>query len=173
MPDKDFMIVSLDLLSGVTQGLGPSVDSLVAACQPPLVEVLSHCVKDKVAEVRQSAFALAGDLAISSFRHLKPAVPQLMPDLISNIGTITDPSTVSVCNNACWAIGEIALQCGAEMMPYIEALLPRLVLLLNESLTPKPLQDNVAITLGRLGLVCSSVVAPHLESFAENWYGDP
>jgi transportin-1 len=40
-PDKDFMIVALDLLSGIVQGLNTSVESLVANARPPLVQLLS------------------------------------------------------------------------------------------------------------------------------------
>ena len=31
-PDKDFMIVALDLLSGLTEGLGHHIESLAANC---------------------------------------------------------------------------------------------------------------------------------------------
>ena len=31
-PDKDFMIVALDLLSGLTEGLGEHIESLAANC---------------------------------------------------------------------------------------------------------------------------------------------
>jgi len=31
-PDKDFMIVALDLLSGLTEGLGHQIESLAADC---------------------------------------------------------------------------------------------------------------------------------------------
>jgi transportin-1 len=43
-PDKDFMIVALDLLSGIVQGLNTSVESLVANARPPLVQLLSMCI---------------------------------------------------------------------------------------------------------------------------------
>lgn len=44
MPDKDFMIVALDLLSGLTQGLNTSIESLVASSQPPLLPLLTACM---------------------------------------------------------------------------------------------------------------------------------
>ena len=50
-----------------------------------------------------------GDLAIACFHHLKPILGNILPILIKNI----DDSLVSVCNNAIWAIGEIALQTGS------------------------------------------------------------
>lgn len=43
-PDKDFMIVALDLLSGLTQGLNTSVESLVSSSQPSVLQILSVCL---------------------------------------------------------------------------------------------------------------------------------
>ncbi|KAG1202970.1 hypothetical protein G6F70_001771 [Rhizopus microsporus] len=109
-PDKDFMIVALDLLSGIVQALNTDAEPLVASTNPPVVQFLSICVQDEVAEVRQSAYALLGDLAISCFEHIRAVVPQFMPHILQQI----DPQAehLSVCNNATWAAGEIALKWG-------------------------------------------------------------
>jgi hypothetical protein len=48
MPDKDFMIVALDLLSGLTQGLGPEVEKFVANSQPQLLPLLSICLRVRI-----------------------------------------------------------------------------------------------------------------------------
>ncbi|CAG8754720.1 18630_t:CDS:2, partial [Racocetra fulgida] len=141
MPDKDFMIVALDLLSGLTQGLGNQIEALVSNSTPSLLSLLS----DPVAEVRQSAYALLGDLSIACFTHIKPYLNQFMVDLISQV----DPNAehVSVCNNAAWAAGEIALQCGSEMQPWIPPLLERLIPLLTSETTPRTLLENAGITI--------------------------
>lgn len=177
LPDKDFMIVALDLLSSLVQGLNAAVEPLVASANPPLLQLLGMAMNDPVAEVRQSSFALLGDLAISCFAHLRPFLSQIIPRLIQEI----DPAFefVSVCNNASWAAGEIALQYGSEMQPYVQPLIERLVPLLirNETVAtqegasqvPQMLLENVAITIGRLGLVCPQMVAPHLETFVGSW----
>jgi transportin-1 len=44
-PDMDFAIVSLDLLSGVAQGLGAEVAPLVASSDPPVMQMLLVCMK--------------------------------------------------------------------------------------------------------------------------------
>ncbi|CAJ0823134.1 10578_t:CDS:10, partial [Entrophospora sp. SA101] len=131
IPDKDFMIVALDLLSGLTQGLGSSIEVLVVKSNPPLLPLLNACLNDPVAEVRQSAYALLGDLSIACFSLVKPYFNQFMGDLITQV----DPNIehVSVCNNAAWAA------------------------------------ENAGITIGRLGLVCPQLVAPHLDVFSEAW----
>ncbi|OZJ02963.1 hypothetical protein BZG36_04519 [Bifiguratus adelaidae] len=167
IPDKDFMIVSLDLLSGLVQGLGPSSESLIASSQPPLVPLLLASMTDPVPEVRQSTFALFGDMTISCFGHVKPCLPQLLPELLNQIEPQAEH--VSVCNNAAWTAGEIALQWGAEIQPWVQPFLQRLIPLLNNEHTPRTLAENAAITIGRLGLVCPDVVAPHLEHFVEMW----
>ena len=164
-PDKDFMVVSLDLLSGIVQALNTDADPLVAKSSPPLFV----CLQDKVAEVRQAAYALLGDLAISCFHHIQPSVPQLMPLLLSEIDPNPTAECVSVCNNATWAAGEIAIKWGPEINPYIESLLHRLFLLIVNPELQRTLMENVAITIGRLGSVAPHAVAPHLENFVDPW----
>jgi len=129
--------------------------------------LLTACMTDDVPEVRQSAYALLGDLAISCFTHIKPYLPQFMPELVSQI----DPNAeqVSVCNNAAWAAGEIALKWGADINVWLQPLLERLIALLANEQTPRTLLENAAITIGRLGLVAPDLVAPHMETFVEQW----
>lgn len=94
------MIVALDLLSGLAEGLGNTIEQLVArsniltlmyqcmqvkSCQTChlsdklikfacIVHLLysSLSVQDKMPEVRQSSFALLGDLTKACFQHVKP-----------------------------------------------------------------------------------------------------
>ena len=58
--------------------------------------------------MRQSAFALLGDLTRACFSHVKPFINEFLPILSHNL----NPSLISVCNNATWAIGEIAMKLG-------------------------------------------------------------
>ncbi|KAI8061151.1 armadillo-type protein [Gongronella butleri] len=166
-PDKDFMVVALDLLSGIVQALNTDAEPLVAATNPPVPQFLALCITDEVPEVRQSAYALLGDLAISCFEHIRPVIPSFMPHLIQQI----DPQAtyVSVCNNATWAAGEITIKLGQEIQPYVDALLQRLFPLMVMPEIQRTLGENVAITIGRLGLVCPASVAPHLENFVHRW----
>ncbi|KAG7281927.1 hypothetical protein CRUP_002985 [Coryphaenoides rupestris] len=143
-PDKDFMIVALDLLSGLAEGLGGHVDTLVARSN--IMTLLFQCMQDTMPEVRQSSFALLGDLTKACFLHF-----------------------ISVCNNATWAIGEICMQMGVEMQPYVAMVLNQLVEIINRPNTPKTLLENTAITIGRLGYVCPQEVAPLLPQFIRPW----
>nr|XP_046196225.1 transportin-2-like [Oncorhynchus gorbuscha] len=116
-------------------------------------------------EVRQSSFALLGDLTKACFPHVKPCIAEFMPIL----GTNLNPEFISVCNNATWAIGEICMQMGVEMQPYVSLVLNQLVEIINRPNTPKTLLENTAITIGRLGYVCPQEVAPMLQQFIRPW----
>lgn len=74
-----------------------------------------------------------------------------------------------MCNNATWAIGEIAVKMGPDMQPYISMVLSQLVQIINHQSTPKTLLENTAITIGRLGYVCPQDVAPALSEFIRPW----
>ena len=80
-----------------------------------------------------------------------------------------NPDIISVCNNAIWAIGEIAIQLGAETNQYVPLILEQLIEIINRPNTPKTVLENTAITIGRLGLVCPTQVAPYLNSFIQVW----
>lgn len=49
-PDKDFMIVALDLLSGLAEGLDHSIESLVTSSN--IMQLLYQCMQDSMPEVR-------------------------------------------------------------------------------------------------------------------------
>ncbi|RNA11646.1 transportin, partial [Brachionus plicatilis] len=71
-PDKDFMVVALDLLSGLAEGMGTLMTPLIASSE--ILPLLYQSMKDVVAEVRQSSFALLGDLTKACFENIKPAL---------------------------------------------------------------------------------------------------
>jgi len=163
MPDKDFMVVALDLLSGLAEGLGQLIAPLVS--NSDILVLLFASMKDVVSEVRQSSFALLGDLTKACFDNIRPFLNDFIPVLSQNL----NPEYISVCNNAIWAIGEIAIQLGAETSQYVSLLLEPLIEIINRPNTPKTLLENTAITIGRMGLVCPQQVSPYLQSFIRVW----
>ncbi|MFH4974294.1 hypothetical protein AB6A40_001003 [Gnathostoma spinigerum] len=163
MPDKDFLIVALDLLSGLAEGLASHMDSLVASSN--IILLIYQCSMDPSAEVRQSSFALLGDLSKACYQHLQPYIPMFMPILTQNL----DPELVSVCNNSIWAIGEIAMKMHEGMRPYVPSFIGALVTIMNRDKGPKTLAENTAITLGRLGIFCAPEVSPYLSHFIRAW----
>ncbi|KAG8883613.1 hypothetical protein FRB97_006307 [Tulasnella sp. 331] len=189
-PDRPFLIVSLDLLSGLVQGLGNSIDNMIANSTPPLLPLINICLKvyetvafvhiiraekylsqHPQAPVRQSAYALIGDMAISCFGTLRPYVPTLMAEIISQIEPEPKYEFISAANNAAWSVGEIALRYGAdpEFHQYVQPLIMRLIPTLLNPRSPKSLTENAAVTIGRIALVCPQPVAPYLDNFAQQW----
>lgn len=95
-----------------------------------------------------------------------------MPSVIDQIVAEPAADCVSVCNNAAWAAGEIALQFNGDagaFEPFVPALVQRLVPILLNSKSPKSLSENAAVTIGRIGLTCPALVAPDLATFAQAW----
>lgn len=89
-------------------------------------------------EVRQSSFALLGDLAKAVYSHLQPNVHQFIPILAQNL----NPDHVSVCNNAIWALGEISMKIGEQMRQYVPIILPQLIHVMSRDKGPKTLLEN-------------------------------
>ncbi|EEC15287.1 importin beta, nuclear transport factor, putative [Ixodes scapularis] len=138
-PDKDFVIVALDLLSGLAEGLNGHMESLVMSSN--IMQLLYQCMQDLMPEVRQSSFALLGDLTKACFQHVNPCISDFLPILGQNL----NPEIISVCNNATWAIGEISVKLGEDMKPYIPMVLTQLVTIINRPNTPKTLLENTVI----------------------------
>lgn len=161
-PDNEFIVCALDLISGLADGLGNGVESLIGPSK--LLPLLGECMKDRGPDVRQSSFALVGDLAKTCIFHLKPFLAEFVPILTSNLST----EFISVCNNASWALGEIAVKVREEMKPFVPHIIQRLLPLMSKQLN-RNLLENTAITIGRMGLVAPDIVAPHLEEFIQPW----
>jgi transportin-1 len=127
-PDKSFLVVALDLLSGLTQGLGMSLEPFIAESQPNLLTLLTVCLKHPQAPVRQSGYALVGDLAMNCFAILRPHMPGVMAELIAQLDPEPKVEFVSACNNAAWSVGEVALRYGRGMSHFHAAFCPVIVL---------------------------------------------
>ncbi|OVA15964.1 HEAT [Macleaya cordata] len=166
--DKEFIVCSLDLLSGLAEGLGSGIESLVA--QSNLRDLLLQCCMDDALDVRQSALALLGDLARVCPVHLHPHLSEFLNVATQQLSTPALKETVAVANNACWAIGELAVKVRQEVSPVVMTVISCLVPILQhaEGLN-KSLIENCAITLGRLAWVCPEIVSPHMEHFMQSW----
>ncbi|KAL5713973.1 Transportin-1 [Ranunculus cassubicifolius] len=166
--DKEFIVCSLDLLSGLAEGLGSGVESLVA--QSNLRDLLLQCCLDEASDVRQSALALLGDLARVCPAHLRPRLSEFLNVATNQLNASELKDTVSVANNACWAIGELAVKVHQEVSPVVMTVMSCLVPILQHAEgINKSLIENSAITLGRLAWVCPELVSPHMEHFMQSW----
>ncbi|OAY50523.1 transportin-1 isoform X2 [Manihot esculenta] len=166
--DKEFVVCSLDLISGLAEGLGGGIESLVS--QSNLRDVLLQCCVDDAPDVRQSALALLGDLARVCPVYLRPSLSNFLNIAAKQLGSPELQESISVANNACWAIGELAIKVREEVSPVLMTVISCLVPILHhaEGLN-RSLVENSAITLGRLAWVCPELVSPHMEHFMQPW----
>lgn len=174
-PDKDFLVTSLDLLSAIIQCLeDDKAQQLVKDAQPAFFELLNLCMGDPADEVRQSAYALLGDCAKYVYPQLQAHLPSIFPILLRQLDfdNIVDEEIdgyFSVINNACWSAGEIAIQHGKGMAPFVSDLMERLVQIMANPTIPISVNENAAIALGRLGLQNAEALAPQLQTFADEF----
>ncbi|KAI3419849.1 Importin N-terminal domain-containing protein [Psidium guajava] len=166
--DKEFIVCSLDLLSGLTEGLGSMIENVVA--QSNLRDLLLQCCMDDAPDIRQSAFALLGDLARVCPAYLHPRLSEFVTIAAKQLETTQLIESISVANNACWAIGELAVKVRQEISPIVMNVISCIVPILQpaESLH-RSLIENGAITLGRLAWVCPEIVSPHMKHFIQQW----
>jgi transportin-1 len=161
-------VCALDLLSGLAEGLEESIESLVSKYDAVMLGLLFQCVQDLDPDVRQSAFALLGDLAKTCMGHLRPHLDKFLPIAARNL----NPQFFSVCNNASWSIGEIAVKAGGDSMaPFVHDILLYLSPILKDGDPDmmRSLLENASITIGRLAFVCPAQVAPHLDVICKKW----
>ena len=175
VPDKDFLITSLDLISSIIQALDKEKSAaLVEESRQTFFELLILCMEDPTDQVRQSAYAVLGDCAKYVFAQLHPFLPNMLSVLLKqlDLDSILDEdidSGFSVVNNACWSAGEIAIQLKSGMGQWVPDLSTRFVEIITNPGIPMGVQENAAIALGRLGLGNSELLAPHLANFAEDF----
>ena len=163
-PKKEFVVLSLDLLSGLFEGLATEIQPLVQNSNA--LQLIYQCVRDLEPTLRQSSFALLGDFGRCCPSLLEPSLNHFLPIAAQNL----NPAYQGVCNNASWAIGEIALHVNAEeMKPHIPLLIAYLAQLLITAGVMPALHENAAVTIGRLSYVCSAEVAVHSPKFGPRW----
>lgn len=141
------------------------------------------------ADVRQSVFALVGDIASRAVDALYPILDQLVPILIEKVNPRPKLSQVSAESNCVWCLGELCMalgklpsythhrqgsglifeSAGNNMDPFVETLLQRLLPILSSIKASPNLLENTAITMGRLALASPQKVAPHLGDIIRIW----
>jgi len=164
-PDREVMAASIDLLSGIVEGLGDKVKQALA--QQNFIMAVPEALKDTALQVKQSSFALIGDCAKYCIEYLVPFLPQLLP-LCGQ--ALRENTSGTVSNNASWAIGEICVKVGPEFMaPYLEQVVQPLIGIITRPNGQQLLMTNVCITLGRLGMVCGPQMGKALGEFARIW----
>ncbi|GJS23147.1 retrovirus-related pol polyprotein from transposon TNT 1-94 [Tanacetum coccineum] len=97
-------------------------------------------------------------------------LPEFLDVAAKQLNTPKLKETISAANNACWAIGELAIMVNQDISPVVMTVISCLVPILQHVKgLNKSLIENSAITLGRLGSVCPELVSPHMEHYMLSW----
>eukprot|EP00940_MAST-03C_sp_MAST-3C-sp2_P002981 g2981.t1 len=171
-PESEHVAVGLDVLSALADGFGHNMRTLVEGSN--LLNVLGHSSKVPNVSIRQSVMALVGDLARTAPAYFAPAVASFFPVLVAS----ANPVHFDVCNNASWALGEIAFHVlrnpsfasAAPPAATITQGLVRMIQLLVNTDVDDDLRFNAAIAIGRIALVQRAAVVSRVSSFAKQWY---
>ncbi|KAH3678307.1 hypothetical protein WICMUC_001588 [Wickerhamomyces mucosus] len=161
-PEKDFIITSIDLIDGLVQGLEEHSGELI---DENLISLLLETFEDTNDDVRQSSYALLGDLAINTPNKLN----NKLSSIVSSIGQeiiARSNDNFPVVNNATWALGEMSLR--LDLSQYLEKLIGLLIDLINSQINETAL-ENGAITIGRIGINSPEIFANHIPEFALSW----
>ncbi|KAH3682482.1 hypothetical protein WICPIJ_006575 [Wickerhamomyces pijperi] len=166
-PEKDFIITSVDLIDGLVQGLEEHSLGLINSCTTlQLMPLLLETFNDTIDDVRQSSFALLGDLAINTPSLLQPYLSDIFGSVAAEIIARSE-NNFPVVNNAVWATGEMSLR--LNLGAYLDRLSPLLIDLLKAPAVNDTLLENTAITLGRFGVNHSEHLSSHLPEFITPW----
>ena len=77
---------------------------------------------------------------------------------------------MSVCNNASWAAGELAIRSLPDALrPFVGPLAQCFIQILEMRMVNRALGENAAISLGRLGMVCPEELQSGLAHFITSW----
>eukprot|EP00398_MALV-I-01_sp_L67-1_P000657 gene657-482_t len=164
-PDREILACSIDLLSGLVEGLRENIAQVLRDknfC--PLIKLV---VRDTTVSVRQSGFALMGDLAKFSIDFLRPELPELLPECVKSL----DHSVNSVANNASWSMGEVCMKVEPDVMqPFVAGATLQLIALLKSPVpTRSSLQHNACITLSRLAHKNHHQMLEYFPQYIEPW----
>lgn len=171
VPEKDFMITSLDLIDGLVQGLGSnSQELLFPKGNTSMFHVMLICLRDSLHEVRQSCFALLGDIAYFFqpqliATHLVDFLRYISNEILHNDDNEAAPSL----NNAIWSLGLISEK--IDLAEYIIDL-SRIVLDAFTDTTKviqTSIMENLAVTIGRMAHFHPEIFTSGAFATDSNW----
>lgn len=154
VPEKDFTITSIDLIDGIVQGLGEKSQNLLfPQGDSTILRIMLECLQDPVHEVRQSVFALLGDI-VTYFdsQLLTGSLSQFLKFIATEILHNDDFEGLASLINAIWCLGIISER--VDLAEYIIDLSNILLDLFTTTLQDIDMAvlENLAITIGRMGI---------------------
>ncbi|TNV74224.1 hypothetical protein FGO68_gene12531 [Halteria grandinella] len=163
------MIRSIDLICAIFNAMGEQSQGLIV--QSDLFQSINNLIQFRDNQVKQYVFGLLGDMTKCAgplLAHHMNGYTQIAIECI--IIQENFQSSITLCNNACWFIGQVAVSGLREMLlPHFEILSAKLAGLFSGAKLSKAIAHNAAITFGRLGLANAQYMAQFLGSTAKAW----
>ncbi|GFH23767.1 transportin-1-like isoform X1 [Haematococcus lacustris] len=156
--DVDIHVLGLDLLAALAEGLGEALLPLVAP--DTLSKVLLSACCAELPDVRQSGFALLGDLTKGCTSLLLPLLHDLVVAALTCLAPANIHQVVPWADRAAEQLAGLLMRSAAAGSGQPGAPQHRL---------PHSLLENASIALGRLALVAPAPIAPHLSHFCVAW----
>ncbi|AEC06565.1 ARM repeat superfamily protein [Arabidopsis thaliana] len=156
--------------------------SISKVSQSNLRDMLLKCFMDETPDVRESAFALICHLTKVLPDYLEPRLLEFLEIASQQLSANFSGENLSAANNACKAIGELAVKYPQEVSPIVTNVVYSLgmIIQLGETLELKSLTTlveynaielamNSAITVGILARIRPDLSARSIENFMKPW----
>lgn len=179
-PEFEFIVTSVDLLSGLFDALGSSLEPLVAENQPALLQMALAALTDECHEIRQSGFALMGDLSKACPRYVQQCLPQLFQAVFQNCQNLNEYTSGCI-SNAAWCVRELLdHQLDMDGLPLVNvatvsnifAQFVKLLATAELTIDMKNMAENIALLIGALIHAEPSIlqaVGVTLDMFVRRW----
>ena len=162
--EKDIIVDSLNLLSGMVSGLKTHLVPLIQKSSFGAIFMQSLQCEDT--SIRQHSFNLLGEIAKYLFFLIQPILLHIIEVLLNNLSA----NNMGLCNNATWALVEISVQNGEVMEKFIDVALEKwgTVCLTAAEMYP-PLVSSIALAIGKLCLVSPFAFSQKMDVFLGDW----
>ncbi|KAL6948953.1 hypothetical protein ACO0QE_001433 [Hanseniaspora vineae] len=161
VPEKDLLVSALDLIDGLIQGLGELIgDSLVFNQSSNVLDILVKCLQDPVPEVRQSCFAIMGDLLLQYptrltgyllKSHDEFFLKSCMLECKQDEYSLDSWGAISSMTNALWVLGLI-VEREKELGAYSIELSNLLLDLYFGNIVQQSIKENVVVCIGKMAI---------------------
>lgn len=155
----EFVVTAADLISGLVDGLGSSIEPYVAQSREVFFRSLFAMLNNQEnANVRQSGFCLCGDIGKAFPTYLQSVLPHFSEALAANLSEATEHN-YRVISNAAWAVcnlleNELAIQnlptlAGSSYLDKIYAMMAKILVTTDITVDMRNMADNISLLLGQ------------------------
>ena len=134
--DRSLIFLNFDCLSALAVTYGRLFEEHALAAN--LAQLLREILHTREPQLLQFLFALIGDLSQHAPAVVEPHFEAFVDTICEHISltalTATDPlqTHFSLCNNACWSVGQLSLSFPKRMAPAVPGLMRKITELLNQ-----------------------------------------